>query len=76
MDESQKQNAVLPEPPSDKELAEQLERSRQLVAEAEIKHQRADDTVSDMAKTLRRIAAAMNRNPESWDDLFLKRERP
>lgn len=59
-----------PEPVSREEIHAQLRESRRLREEAEGKSERADQTAGEMAKILRRIAAAMDRNPQSWDDLF------
>lgn len=70
MAENHRNGVAIPEPVTDEAVAAQLQESRRLVAEAEVKHQRADQTASEMARILRRIAAAMERNPNSWDDLF------
>lgn len=77
MAENHRSATAAPEPITDEAVAAQLQISRQLVAEAEVTHQRAEESASEMARVLRRIAAAMERNPQSWDDLFdRRRQRP
>jgi hypothetical protein len=68
-----------PRPLADEELEAQLVESRNLRREAEVKVKRAEETVVDMSRILRRIAAAMDRNPQTWDSLFdgeQQRKRP
>lgn len=61
---------VVTELPSDEELEEQLRESKRRQHEAHQVIERADETASEMAKVLRRLAAAIDRNPQSWDSLF------
>lgn len=69
-DKPQANDVGVAEPPTDDELAEQLRVSRAVRADAEAKRERADETAGEMSRVLRRIAAAMDRNPQSWDALF------
>jgi hypothetical protein len=64
-----------PRPLADEELEAQLVESRNLRKEAEGKVKRAEETAVDMSRILRRIAEAMDRNPQSWDALFLDKRR-
>lgn len=64
-----------PEPVTAEEVAAALEQSRRLRQEAEVKVEEAEKTVGEMSRVLRRIAAAMERNPRSWDELFDGRTR-
>jgi len=41
--------------------------------EVEVKRQRAEETAGEMSRILRRIAEAIDRNPQSWDSLFIER---
>jgi hypothetical protein len=59
-----------PKPLADEELEAQLTTSRKLREEADVVVKRAEETASDMSRILRRIASAMDRNPQSWDALF------
>lgn len=68
-------NDVTPRPLADEELEEQLVESRKLRKEAEVKVKRADQTASEMSTVLKRIADAMDRNPQSWDALFVDKNR-
>jgi hypothetical protein len=64
-----------PNPLADEELEAQLVESRKLREQANVKVKRAEETAVDMSRILRRIAEAMDRNPQSWDALFLDKQR-
>ena len=72
MDVNQQRNHdARPDPPRvADDVRQQLAESLQLRQEAENKAIRADRSASEMARVLRRIAEAMDRNPNSWDELF------
>lgn len=54
----------------------QLAESQELRKAAEEKVVRAEQTAGEMSRVLRRIAEAMDRNPQTWDDLFRERRMP
>ena len=66
-------SAEIPEGPSSTEVADQLQHSRSVRDEVEVKRQRAEETAGEMSRILRRIAEAIDRNPQSWDSLFIER---
>lgn len=55
---------------ADEDLDAQLRESKQLQEEAQKRVERVDEKVSEMTRMLRRIANAIDRNPDSWDKLF------
>lgn len=59
----------------DVELHQQLADSRLMRAEAEQKLERADATASEVANIFRRLAAAIDRNPQTWDALLLEQRK-
>jgi hypothetical protein len=61
---------VLSQPSADEVVEAQLQESRRTRADIEMKRLRADTVANDMARVLRRIAAAVEKNPQTWDDLF------
>jgi hypothetical protein len=61
-------DAVPPE--TNAELRTQLTDSKHLREEAEGKLVKAELQVKEMSGVLRRIAQAMESNPQSWDELF------
>jgi hypothetical protein len=79
MDEKRPPTHVgIPERIIGQEVRKQLDESRKIRADAEGTLDRAEATASEMSKVLRKIAAALDRNPQTWDDLFGasgKRER-
>lgn len=68
-------DVVAPEAIIADEVRTQLAESQKLRAEAEKKVERAEATAGEMSKILRRIAAAMDDNPRSWDELFERKRR-
>jgi hypothetical protein len=57
------------------ETTQQLAESAEIRGDAEVKRQRAEETASEMSRILRRLAEAIDRNPQSWDALLGRRER-
>lgn len=57
------------------EVRNQLAESQKLRAEAEAKVDRAEATASEMSKILRRIARAIDDNPQTWDALLGRESR-
>lgn len=72
-DNKRNSNGVARSDPTAEEVAEQLRRSLALREEAEAKHEKAEETATEMSRVLRRIASAIDRNPQSWDALFVER---
>lgn len=63
-------HVVLPEGPSPEEVATTLKQSDVVKQDAEQKRQRAEDSATEAANILRRLVAALDRNPQTWDQLF------
>jgi type II secretory pathway component PulF len=75
MADSKHSSVETPDPSAGTELTEQLAHSKRVQEEALGKIVKVDEQVGEMAKILRKIASAMDRNPTSWDELFLGQER-
>lgn len=54
----------------EQDVEQQLIESRRIREEATATTERADVAIGEMSRILRRIAGAIERNPQSWDDLF------
>ena len=52
------------------DVGETIHRSRLARTEADQKIERAERTVDEVTGMLRRLAAAIDRNPQTWDDLL------
>jgi uncharacterized membrane protein len=61
--------------PSDEDLDAQLAESRKLREHATQVTERADKTASEMSSVLRRLALALDRNPQTWDALFYEESK-
>jgi hypothetical protein len=76
MGDSKHSNSGVPlKPPTAEEVAEQLRRAQAVRQEAEGKIERAEATASEMSRILKRLASAIDRNPQSWDELLLDKGR-
>ncbi len=60
----------IPEPPSREDVEAQLRESQEIRAVAEAKVVQAEHTATEMSQVLRKLAATIDRNPKSWDELF------
>jgi hypothetical protein len=72
-DNKRSSNGAASSTPSAEEVAEALRQSQLLREEAGRVQQRAESTASEMSRVLRKLAAAIDRNPQSWDSLFIER---
>lgn len=75
VEKPQHHHVAVPNMTHDEDMEPQLEESRRIRMEIEDKLSRADETAGEMARMLRRIAAAIDRNPRTWDELFGAQER-
>jgi len=69
-DNKHSSNGATRNDPTAEEVAAALRRSLALREEAEARHERAEETAGEMSRVLKRIAEAIDRNPQSWDALF------
>ena len=71
MGEKAHKNGVgIPEPPNREQVEAQLRESQEIRAVAEKKVVQAEQTANEMSQILRKLAATIDRNPKSWDELF------